>query len=184
MDNLDSQDVLDSIVKAAIASGDYPGATEAIVRALNKTVRSYCLAWFRDEAFADEVAQEVFLAVHYGLKNFEWRSSVRTWVYGITRNQCLKAPRDARRFELEHSNEYEEFEKKIYYNKRTEMAEAAWNLLDKLNDVQKQIVLMRCVQGMTHQQIAEIFSVSESTIKRYWRQAIEYLKGCIEEKYL
>jgi RNA polymerase sigma-70 factor (ECF subfamily) len=36
----------------------------------------------------DDVAQEVFLAVHRGLPGFEGRSSVRTWVYGICVRTC------------------------------------------------------------------------------------------------
>jgi RNA polymerase sigma-70 factor (ECF subfamily) len=35
----------------------------------------------------DDVAQEVFLAVHRGLPAFEGRSSAKTWVYGI----CIRA---------------------------------------------------------------------------------------------
>ena len=34
----------------------------------------------------DDVTQEVFVVVHRRLANFEGRSSLRTWVYGIVRN--------------------------------------------------------------------------------------------------
>lgn len=36
----------------------------------------------------DDVAQEVFLAVHRGLPGFDGRSSLRTWVYGICVRTC------------------------------------------------------------------------------------------------
>jgi len=35
------------------------------------------------DADVDDVAQEIFLAVHRGLAEFEGRSRVRTWIYGI-----------------------------------------------------------------------------------------------------
>jgi RNA polymerase sigma-70 factor (ECF subfamily) len=41
----------------------------------------------------DDVAQEVFLAVHKGLPGFEGRSQLRTWVYGI----CIRACSNYRR---------------------------------------------------------------------------------------
>jgi RNA polymerase sigma-70 factor (ECF subfamily) len=41
----------------------------------------------------DDVAQEVFLAVHRGLGAFEGRSQLRTWVYGI----CIRACSNYRR---------------------------------------------------------------------------------------
>lgn len=44
-------------------------------------------------ADTDDVAQEVFLAVHQGLRDFEGRSRVRTWIYGI----CLRVAGNYRR---------------------------------------------------------------------------------------
>ncbi|MEZ4232564.1 MAG: sigma-70 family RNA polymerase sigma factor [Polyangiaceae bacterium] len=45
------------------------------------------------EADLDDVAQEVFLVVHRRLGDFEGRSSLRTWLYGI----CLKVASSHRR---------------------------------------------------------------------------------------
>ncbi len=44
-------------------------------------------------ADVDDVAQEVFLAVHHGLAEFEGRSRLRTWIYGI----CLRVAGNYRR---------------------------------------------------------------------------------------
>jgi len=41
----------------------------------------------------DDANQEVFLAVCRQLNQFEGRSSVRTWIYGICRNVALRAGR-------------------------------------------------------------------------------------------
>lgn len=45
------------------------------------------------EADADDVCQEVFVTVHRRLAEFEGRSSVRTWVYGI----CMRTASDYRK---------------------------------------------------------------------------------------
>jgi RNA polymerase sigma-70 factor (ECF subfamily) len=45
------------------------------------------------EADVDDVCQEVFVTVHRRLADFEGRSSVRTWVYGI----CIKTASDYRK---------------------------------------------------------------------------------------
>jgi RNA polymerase sigma-70 factor (ECF subfamily) len=45
------------------------------------------------ESDAEDVCQEVFLIVHRKLAEFEGRSSVRTWVYGI----CIRAASDYRK---------------------------------------------------------------------------------------
>jgi RNA polymerase sigma-70 factor (ECF subfamily) len=45
------------------------------------------------EADVDDVCQEVFITVHRRLPDFEGRSTVRTWVYGI----CVRAAADYRK---------------------------------------------------------------------------------------
>lgn len=45
------------------------------------------------DADAEDVCQEVFVAVHRKLETFEGRSSVRTWLYGI----CVNAASNYRR---------------------------------------------------------------------------------------
>ena len=42
---------------------------------------------------ADDVCQDVFVAIHRKLASFEGRSSLRTWIYGI----CLRVASDRRR---------------------------------------------------------------------------------------
>jgi RNA polymerase sigma-70 factor, ECF subfamily len=46
-----------------------------------------------EERDAEDVCQEVFMIVHRKLSEFEGRSSVRTWVYGI----CVRAASDYRK---------------------------------------------------------------------------------------
>jgi RNA polymerase sigma-70 factor (ECF subfamily) len=45
------------------------------------------------EADVDDVCQEVFVTVHRRLSDFEGRSSVRTWIYGI----CVRTASDYRK---------------------------------------------------------------------------------------
>jgi len=47
------------------------------------------------DADLDDVAQEVFLAVHKSLPSFEGRSQLRTWVYGICIRTCSNYRRRA-----------------------------------------------------------------------------------------
>ena len=38
---------------------------------------------------AEEITQDVFLKIHRNLKNFQFRSSFKTWVYRITVNTVI-----------------------------------------------------------------------------------------------
>jgi RNA polymerase sigma-70 factor (ECF subfamily) len=48
-------------------------------------------------ADVEDVAQEVFLAVHHQLTNFEARSTLKTWLCGICRNKAFDHGRTASR---------------------------------------------------------------------------------------
>jgi RNA polymerase sigma-70 factor (ECF subfamily) len=50
-----------------------------------------CYAMLGNRALAEETAQEVFLRVWRSLGAFRGESSLSTWIYAITRNQCLTA---------------------------------------------------------------------------------------------
>lgn len=74
----------------AVAGGD--------AEALNQLYQQYGLAilnWLTahlgDRALAEDVLQEVMLAVWKGAANFRGESRVRTWLFAIARRQMLKA---------------------------------------------------------------------------------------------
>lgn len=53
--------------------------------------------WIRDEAVAEEVAQETWLTVLQGIHAFEGRSPLRTWIFGILANKAKRrATREGR----------------------------------------------------------------------------------------
>ncbi len=53
-------------------------------------LHAYCYRLTGSSADADDALQEALLGAWRGLANFEGRSSVRTWLYRITTNACLK----------------------------------------------------------------------------------------------
>lgn len=55
--------------------------------------------YVRDEAIADELAQETWLAVLKGLSGFEGRSSLKTWIFTILTNKAkTRGQRERRSF--------------------------------------------------------------------------------------
>ena len=48
------------------------------------------------EGEAEEVTQEAFLAVHQGLKKFDFKSKFSTWLYRITYNRAIDYRRKPR----------------------------------------------------------------------------------------
>jgi len=79
----------DEDIRQCLRAQDYPAAFELLLpRYRDKVFR---LAWsmLRDEATAEDMAQDVFVRVWRALPSYHGEASLSTWIYTITRNRCL-----------------------------------------------------------------------------------------------
>ncbi len=81
---------------AALRAGDEEAFRELIDRYQAPFVRT-ARTYVRDQAVAEEVAQETWLAVLNGLDRFEGRSSLKTWLYRILTNRAITRAKRERR---------------------------------------------------------------------------------------
>ena len=68
--------------------GGDEAAFVSLVNAYSASLRRLALAFVPDDAVAEEVVQETWLAVLTGLARFEGRSSVKTWIFKILANRA------------------------------------------------------------------------------------------------
>lgn len=80
---------------AAIRNGD-EAAFEALYLAHHAALWRFAYAQVRSAAVAEELVQEVFLALWRDRAGWEVATSVRAWLYGAVRNQALKHLRHER----------------------------------------------------------------------------------------
>ena len=80
----------DARVQAALAAGDMTQAFEALLQGYQAIVVQFCTALLDDAADGEDVAQEVFVAILRALPRYEPTALLRTWVFRIARNRCLK----------------------------------------------------------------------------------------------
>jgi len=59
-----------------------------IVRRYQDRVYTMCVRWMHDEAVAEEVSQDVFLALFRSLAEFRGESQLSTWIYRVVINHC------------------------------------------------------------------------------------------------
>jgi len=84
-----------------LRSGD-EAAFAALVDQLHGRLLAFAGTFTSSRALAEDIVQETWLAVIRGLRGFEGRSSLRTWVYSIlVRRARSLASREARRFQVE-----------------------------------------------------------------------------------
>jgi RNA polymerase sigma-70 factor (TIGR02960 family) len=78
------------------SAGDEPAFRE-LTEPFRGELEFHCYRMLGSVQDAEDVLQETLLAAWRGLRSFEGRSSLRTWLYRIATNRCLNVLRDAGR---------------------------------------------------------------------------------------
>lgn len=83
---------LDLELARRIVAGDEAGFSE-LHRLYRDRVYAFALRRLRDPAEAEDVCQDVFLQIFRCMASFEGRSSLLTWIFGITHHQVCRRHR-------------------------------------------------------------------------------------------
>jgi RNA polymerase sigma-70 factor (ECF subfamily) len=73
----------------AAARGGDRDALDALLRTHIDFVHAVCRRLAGNDADADDATQEALLAIARGIRRFDGRSSLRTWLYRVATNACL-----------------------------------------------------------------------------------------------
>jgi RNA polymerase sigma-70 factor, ECF subfamily len=145
----------------------------------------------RDQAVAEELAQEVFLRVYRARANYEPTASFSTWLYRIATHLALNYLRDSRhdRNQIRTDEESDGLPLQIRAREPSaeetllsrERAAVIQNALDVLPEKQRLAVLLHKYQELDYRQIAELLGVSESAVKSLLFRAYESLRTRLAE---
>jgi len=152
--------------------GDYR-AFEQLVRRYQKKVITNCRYLTRNAAYAEDLAQEVFVKIFFSMGGFEGRSSVRTWVQRVKVNHCLnyikkqsgKAFLDPEDERVMNARELvrEPVAEKDMMNQDERRRIAI--VLDAMSDSLRVPLLMRDMDQLSYQEVAEALGVGLSAVK-------------------
>lgn len=154
-----------------------------------KMVFNLSLNHLQNREEAEEVTQDVFVKVHVKLPSFSGHSSIRTWIYRITVNQCLdrlKARKRHKRagFHLRFFGDDERDPTTAIPNydhpgvllEDREAVHALFTLIDTLPPRQRSILIMKAVDGLEQQEIAAIMGLSVKAVESLLSRAKSNLK--------
>src|SRR5438132_4387713 len=84
----------DLMTRARAGDGD---AFRELTEPYRRELQVHCYRMLGSVQDAEDALQDTLLAAWQGLRGFEGRASIRTWLYRIATNRCLNALRSARR---------------------------------------------------------------------------------------
>jgi RNA polymerase sigma-70 factor (ECF subfamily) len=132
--------------------------------------RIYRVAYrfFGNRADAEDIAQDVCVALPKKLKSFAARAQFTTWIYQVVTNTCRDRLRSQTR-QTALNKSYVEVNELINAGDRDTQAQIDWlyAALDRLNPQLRETAILVLAEEMTHRQAGEVLGIKEATVS--WR---------------
>jgi len=163
-------DSADDVLIARVQTGDHR-AFHHLVRRHQERIRNLLFAMFREHELVDDLAQEVFIKAYEALPGFRFESSFYTWLYRIAVNKGrdeLRRRKLRRFFSLQHLDDNVRADLEARIAERPHDLEATDLValgLRTLPDHQREVIIMKDLQGFSYEEIAEILDVEVGTVK-------------------
>jgi RNA polymerase sigma-70 factor, ECF subfamily len=152
-------------------------AFREIVDRYQAKVFSIIYGILRNRNDAEDIAQQVFAKIYFSIKNFDFRSSLLTWIYKITVNECYDYLRKKRVRKLVYESEFTAEESLRLENsepatdqappvdQRLAQHDLILKLLSKVSEEDRNLLLLKEVEGHSVEELSGMTGMNENTIK-------------------
>lgn len=159
----------------------YTARQERIYIEFKDRVARYVCGKVGNEHDSEDVVSDVFVKVFNGLSDFdENKASLSTWIFTITRNAVIDYFRTSKRLcELPEELYSEVDTEQNIIN--TEMLERLADALERLNERERDIIILHYYSGRTLKDIVRAMGISYSYVKLLHSEALKVLRKYIDE---
>jgi len=159
-----------------VQAGDELAFRELVERYQTK-IFSIIYGILRNHNDAEDIAQQVFSKVYFSIRNFDFRSSLLTWIYKITVNECYDYLRKKRVRRLVYESDFSQEESQrmeasdpavdpsLPADERLAQRDLAMKLLSKVSEEDRSLILLKEVEGHSVEELAQMTGMNENTIK-------------------
>lgn len=176
----------DEVLVSKSKNGDLD-AFEELVRRYEGKVYGMAFRFMGNHADAMDLAQEGFIRLYQNLPGFRGDSSFSTWMYRVVANACRD---ELRRRQRQRSVSLEEMADSAGGSipvpsaevspeeaaERNELQEYVQMCLNSLSEEHRLILIMREIQGLSYDEIADTLDCSLGTVKSRLNRARHALK--------
>lgn len=152
-------------------------AFREVVERYQSKVFSIIFGILRNRNDAEDIAQQVFAKIYFSIKNFDFRSSLLTWIYKITVNECYDYLRKKRVRKLVYESDFSDedaqrmeasepaVDGQLPIDTRLAQRDLIVKLLGKLSEEDRSLMLLKEVEGHSVEELAQMTGLNENTIK-------------------
>lgn len=176
-----------------VQAGDV-GAFDKLILKYRERLYSVVYNLTSNHEDANDLTQEAFIKAFRSINKFKFKSSFFTWLYRIGVNTTLthlKKHRMRRFFsfdnldeEVSQSDLVNILSAKAQSDKPTflkELQEKLNEALQKLSLKHRTVIVLFEIEGLSHQEIAQITKTSEGTVRSRLHYAKQSLQNCLKE---
>ena len=169
--------------------GDF-GAYDDLVRRYQERIYATIYHMTSNHEDANDLAQETFIKAFQALKSFKGGSSFYTWIYRIAVNKTINFLKQRKNklqmslddidFNAEHDPDLVALISEKTPRREANLAELQEKLneaMQKLSDQHRLVVTLHDVQGLAHEEIAEIMECNVGTVRSRLFYARQQLQG-------
>lgn len=159
-------------------------AQEGEERAFREIVERYQAKVFsiihgivRQRNDVEDIAQQVFAKIYFSIGKFDFRSSLITWIYKITVNECYDYLRKRKVRKLVYESDLSEDEvRRVEHTEpatdQQPLADSSlanrdylFKLLSKVSEEERNLLMLKEVEGHSVEELAGMTGMNENTIK-------------------
>ncbi len=168
-----------------LRDGDHQ-AFERLYHRYKRRIAGHLLSLFRDDALAQDIAQDTFIKVWENRARLDEHKSFRAYLFTIATNHAYslferagkdESARKAFHLALQQaSNHVDE------YIARKEHAEVLESLLNQLPEKQREVFRLAKIEGYSYAEIGERLGISSNTINTHLKRAATHLRSLLLDR--
>ncbi|MCZ7648485.1 MAG: RNA polymerase sigma factor [Planctomycetota bacterium] len=181
----------DALLVGQVLDGDQK-AYEQLVRKYKSLVTTFCFSRINQRELSEDLAQETFVRAFVALHNLKKPSAFSAWILSIAHNVCIDHLRNkSRTVSLEVHSEKDSQGEIILENRKdrsvvdsvvqSEIRDLTLEAIDKLGEEYRATLLLRHVQGLSCEEIAETLGVSLGTVTSRLSRAHRVLRERLQK---
>ena len=171
---VDYQNTPEGALVQRAQSGDETAFREIVERYQSK-VFSIIHGIVRQRNDVEDIAQQVFAKVYLSLRNFDFRSSLITWIYKITVNECFDYLRKRKVRRLVYESDLSEdearrventdpaIERQISADSSLAQRDYVLKLLTRVSEEERMLLILKEVEGFSVEELAAKTGMNENS---------------------
>jgi len=172
-----NDDALDHTLIRRWRAGDERAASVLVER--HATALSRYVSSLGERDAVEEVVQDTFVRAFSSIDSFRGESTLRTWLFTISRRLVVDRRRAARRRkdvgtldEVDAATEYTALDSIIADEAERRVREA----VQRLSPTQREVFTLRVSEGLSYKEIAEIVGTTEGAARVHYHNALRTVK--------